>query len=208
MVKGKKASPKKVMVVVAVLTLTMFIAVGCGGAPRPASENPDNSSKKGDSIAVEWSMQSDCATCHTQQKESQEKSGTQANVHANTAKASCTSCHTDEASLKKAHEGKASAEKKPTKLMKSNVSREACQASGCHDLADADFAALTASVNTFVDATGKQANPHQVVTQVGHEEMMCSNCHTEHEDKPVADMKYCVTCHHSGNFDRCVTCHG
>ncbi|MEG1245754.1 MAG: hypothetical protein RRZ85_02325 [Gordonibacter sp.] len=208
MVKKKTGLPKKAIVAVCLSAVLVLMVAGCGAAPKSGADNPDKGQKQEDSVAVAWSMDSDCGMCHAQQKESQAKTGTQACIHATSAKATCGSCHNDAAALGKVHEGKTATDKMPSKLTKSTVSRASCQAAGCHTAEGPEFEALTASVETFVDGAGKMVNPHQVIAQVGHEEMVCASCHNEHDGKPVADMAYCATCHHSGTFAPCVSCHG
>ncbi|MEG0070627.1 MAG: hypothetical protein RR671_02420 [Raoultibacter sp.] len=207
MVEEKLISVKKTIVIAVALAAVAALIVGCGGQPKSPSESGGRSDNDKPAITVEWSPQSDCGTCHAAQKESLGKTELAAGIHATKASATCSTCHNDEAALKSAHAEKTATDTMPTKLDKTTVAVATCRGSGCHDMTNDAFLALTASVTELTDATGKVVNPHSIVGQKGHDEITCANCHVEHAKKTNTDMEYCVTCHHSGKFGTCTECH-
>lgn len=65
------------------------------------------------------------------------------------------------------------------------------QCFGCHG----DYPSLARATARL------KINPH--ASHLGEEE--CYQCHKMHRQSP--GMKFCYTCHHTGNFERCSKCH-
>lgn len=189
------------------LCVTLGVA-GCAPQQAQTSALPDTSagvvqeeSETGAQIDMAgWSMDLDCATCHSEERESAEASDCLASIHASS---DCSSCHSNEDSLVATHQAAKSADASKVKRLKEPVSEEACFV--CHGSWD-ELAEKTSSSEALKDKAGRVVNPHNVPMPEGHTfELTCTTCHTVHEagDEPGA---YCKTCHHEDLFE-CGTCH-
>ena len=148
--------------------------------------------------AAHWSMQSDCALCHTRNAESAKDGSRLAASHAETA---CTTCHRDEATLSVAH---ANLTMPPTQTwLNAPINNDICFL--CHESWES-LGRLTMSSRALVDMNGKVMNPHLIPgTQSHNQTPSCVVCHTMHLDtKQPGD--YCFSCHHKRVFE-CNTCH-
>ena len=114
------------------LTLALGMVVGC--APQAAEpKSGEDTPAKEDPMAtqvVDWSMESDCVTCHTTEAASMtDAKCPQASAHADLT---CVQCHTDEAVLSKTHEGVTLADKPASKATVVTVDAATCQDPACH----------------------------------------------------------------------------
>lgn len=201
-----KATARKAFIAAVVLGVVIS-CVGC--SPKGAIEDQDSRQMQSDRTTQSaWSMSGDCAVCHTSEKESMTSEGTGACIHAAQTKVTCVSCHTDEAVLTEVHEKAGATDAMPKKLSETTVSTKACQNSECHTLPQEEFAALTVGVAPPADENGKTVNPHEVIgLTLSHEDITCSDCHSEHAAKKDVDAKeLCLSCHHANVFE-CNTCH-
>lgn len=156
----------------------------------------------GDGTAVEWSLDADCATCHTDQQASMENTAQPASNH---AAVGCATCHNDEAAMAKSHDGKTADSKMPKKLKRSKIDETAC--ASCHSAED--LKAATADLTVLTDGNGTTVNPHDIPANSGHEgQIDCSSCHTMHGEADVqaAAQEKCASCHHKDVYE-CGTCH-
>ena len=154
-------------------------------------------------VAVDWSPESDCVTCHENEGASLSDTACELSAHPDLR---CVDCHADEASLSQAHEGATADGKKPTKLKATEVDQAACLE--CHYGSVEALAEATAGTVTVVDSQGTEANPHEVLLQEQHAEIACADCHNMHSDKDVTEVAHneCLSCHHTDVF-QCYTCH-
>lgn len=203
-------------VLVAVLALAALTAGLMGCAPQPKAA--DTGSGAGatteeaaddDPMAgqpVNWTMESDCATCHTSEAESAVDTACPQGVAHEAEGITCVQCHTDEATLSTEHADVKFGDKPATKATVDTVDPATCIS--CHgDLAE--VAALTAESTALTDDKGTTVNPHERPAGAKHEEFpaTCTDCHNNHsKDLPKDAMKYCAQCHHRGVFE-CGTCH-
>lgn len=176
-----------------------------GCSPEAPSGEGKGSSDKAAVVTIDWSMQSDCSACHSDQGASQTNSACLASVHAE-SKTACTTCHGDEGALSAVHENATASEKMPRKLKKTEVGDEVCES--CHG-SYSDLAAATPDV-VLTDVEGTAVNPHAAKgLNTDHEDgFSCGSCHVEHEESNVleaADIT-CSNCHHRGVY-KCGTCH-
>lgn len=190
----------KVTLLLATVATTILLA-----ACAPMDSSADSTAKKDSTepaIAVDWTLDSECATCHTVEQETYEDSTCLAYKHQN---ATCISCHANETSLTSAHEGATSADKMPQKLKKSNVSEESCLS--CHYGTKEELATATPDI-LITDEKGNMRNPHDSGAVAEHQNITCSSCHAMHknEDSMTQAKKTCQSCHHTGVFE-CYTCH-
>jgi hypothetical protein len=195
---------KGLLVLPLLLCLGVSMLVACAPKQATPAEGPDVSAE--DSAAqIElpaWTSESDCASCHVNQFASQSSPDCLTSKHAVLA---CVTCHADDSALAKAHENYATA-KQPTKLKKTEVTRNSCLSSGCHD--QESLKAVTADVTVLRDDEGLVANPHDLSANDKHEGIVCADCHTMHEPyelEPEA-RQACINCHHE-NVYQCGTCH-
>lgn len=157
---------------------------------------------------VEWSMEVDCATCHTTEGESSADANCLASQHASQ---NCITCHVDQEAMTEVHAAQGTSDKMPKKLKKTAVDNEVCL--GCHGGTLENFVSETSDVPPVVDENGTETNPHQAVAaehhfKDGEMQVACSGCHSMHKAESAEDMSYraCITCHHAGVFE-CYTCH-
>lgn len=186
----------------------IIIAAGCspqGGEPK-ATEGPNPAEQTAAAEpASDWSLATDCATCHSAEAATTTEASLGAGVHATTAGTNCVTCHNDEAALATVHQGADGTGAMPKKLRKTTVEAQTCQAAGCHDLSAEELGALTADITDLTDSKGTTVNPHEVMgLTAGHSDIACSDCHGMHRETVAADT--CVGCHHAGVYE-CNTCH-
>ena len=186
----------------------IIIAAGCspqGGEPK-ATEGPDPAEQTAAAEpASDWSLATDCATCHSAEAATTTEASLGAGVHATTAGTDCATCHNDEAALATVHQGADGRGAMPKKLRKTPVDAQTCLAAGCHDLSAEELGALTADITDLTDSKGTTVNPHEVMgLTAGHSDIACSDCHGMHRETVAADT--CVGCHHAGVYE-CNTCH-
>ena len=180
-------------------------SIGSGTAAAPAEQEAGGD----DAMAgqpVNWTMESDCVTCHTAEAASATDSACPQGVAHEAEGVTCVTCHTDEAVLAEVHDGIAMGGKPATKATVVTVDEATCIA--CHgDLSE--VAALTADSTALTDDKGTVVNPHERPAGEKHEAnpATCTDCHNNHsKDLPKDAMKYCAQCHHRGTFE-CGSCH-
>lgn len=153
-----------------------------------------------------WSLDQDCAVCHTVEGDSLENDKTAACIHVKETEATCGTCHTDEAALADVHDKAKATAKAPKKLKKTVIEAETCLSSDCHDLTTDELAELTAAITDCTDSKGTTVNPHEVMGLTpGHDNITCGNCHKMHAEE-IDAATTCVSCHHAGVYE-CNTCH-
>lgn len=188
-----------VVVGMSVLVLALY---GCQPATS-SSDGAKSGQKTQESITLtDWSPSSDCATCHSNEVDSESDTACTASKHASL---SCSDCHADTEKLAKLHNGVSSDDRQPTRLKQTEVSSDVCL--GCHDRSE--LAQKTASVTALTDSNGKTVNPHDLPATETHEAITCTNCHTMHSEQTDLDgdaKAYCTSCHHADVFE-CYTCH-
>lgn len=123
-----------------------------------------------------------------------------------TMESDCVTCHTDEAVLAEVHDGIAMGDKPATKATVVTVDEATCIACH-GDLSEvavltADSTALTDDKGTVVNPHERPAGEKHEANPA-----TCTDCHNNHsKDLPKDAMKYCAQCHHRGTFE-CGTCH-
>lgn len=197
-------SGKRTAVLIAVVAMLFAIGLsaGCGKAQGQA----DNDLSSPEATSAPWSPSSDCTKCHAVEAKSVKDSSALVSQHA-TQGLTCSTCHSDEATLKSLHDKASTGSSAPAKLSATAVESAIC--TKCHDpqqlIADAaPNAALT-------DDTGKVVNPHELPVNQSHTDagIVCTSCHQMHvsnSDSAATAMDLCVGCHHKKVFE-CGTCH-
>lgn len=203
--RNRKPSWRRGLAILAVAGL-VALAAGCaptGTATAPEAEVPgaaENAAAEG--AGAPWSPSADCGPCHERAVASREDTDCLAALHRDIP---CATCHSDE-TLADVHEG-ATAEggAKATRLKKTAIDATAC--TGCHG-EGADLAALTAETEACTDKNGLVVNPHDLSTNVEHEDIDCASCHIMHDDRTAAEQaeSLCTSCHHENVYE-CFTCH-
>ncbi|MEG2477670.1 cytochrome c3 family protein [Gordonibacter sp.] len=196
------------IVLTMVLAAVLSLAVGC--SPKASTEAPakseQNSASSMDGQPVNWTMQSDCATCHTSEAASpQDAACVQAVAH-EAEGVTCAQCHTDESTLSTSHTSVKFGDKPATKPTVVTVDEQTCVS--CHGSMQ-DMAAKTVDSKALTDDNGVTVNPHERPAGQAHEDnpATCTDCHNNHSKAVEKDaMKYCAQCHHRGTF-QCGTCH-
>lgn len=179
----------------------LAVCAACAPQTAPSGEGKAGADA-GDAVSVEWSMESDCVMCHTDQQASMENTAQAASNH---AAVTCVTCHNDESAMEKSHDGKTADSKMPKKLKRSKIDAAAC--ASCHSAED--LKAATADVAVLTDQNGTTVNPHDVPANSGHEgQVDCASCHTMHGEADVqaAAQEKCSSCHHKDVYE-CGTCH-
>ena len=185
----------------AVAALTIGLASCAPSGSSTTSKGDDDGTA---AIAVAWSADGDCGTCHDTESHSFEDSTTSASFHASQ---SCADCHDDVDTLATVHEGVTTDDLVPKRLKKTTVASETCL--GCHD--QAELVQATADSTVLTDSEGTVVNPHQLPETASgvHGEIVCADCHELHGDASELDTdakNYCLSCHHADVF-QCNTCH-
>ena len=184
----------------------LALAAGCaptGTAAAPEAEAPgtaENGATEG--AGAPWSPSADCSPCHERAVASQEDTDCVAALHRNVP---CATCHSDEALTEVHEDATAEGAAKATRLKKTAINATAC--TGCHG-EGADLAALTAETEACTDKNGLVVNPHDLPTNVEHEDIDCASCHIMHDDRTAAEQaeSLCTSCHHENVYE-CFTCH-
>lgn len=155
----------------------------------------------GDRVAVAWSADAECTTCHNSFSAT---TGTAAFAHESNG-FDCYTCHSKQEMLE-VHEKNGNSGRTPTGLRFSSVTNEACMNSVCHPNSE-DFVAATENV-VLTDEKGTSENPHAVLSRGEHKDILCADCHTMHEVSNPAEVSEatCFGCHHEKVFE-CGTCH-
>lgn len=205
----------KALAILAIAVMTLALAVvlgsvvGCSPQQSGSDAPKEEQGQKEDPMAtqaVDWTMDTDCSTCHTAEAGTMADSKIpQASGHADMK---CVQCHTEEATLKTAHEGVTYADKPASKPTVVTVDAETCQTSDCHGTME-EMAVLTADSQEFKDEKGLVQNPHDYLSNEQHDLMnpTCTDCHNIHSDNLQKDaIMWCAQCHHKGVF-QCGTCH-
>ena len=154
-------------------------------------------------IAVEWSIESECQTCHVVEQKSAADASCLAAQHQSE---SCISCHADSASLEIAHDGASADGKMPKKLSKDNkITAETCLS--CHESWDS-LAEKTTDVLILTDEEGTTVNPHTLPDGHVGEKITCIDCHVVHKPEAIGEtaIEACTSCHHENVYE-CNTCH-
>ena len=197
--------------VLAVAALTGSL-MGCAPSqPAPAADGAATEQEAAGDEAmagqpVNWTMESDCGTCHTSEAESATDTACPQGVAHEAAGVTCVTCHTDEAVLSEEHAEVTFDDKPATKATVITVDEATCIA--CHGELS-ELATKTADSAALTDDKGTTVNPHERPAGAKHEEnpATCTDCHNNHsKDLPKDAMKYCAQCHHRGIF-QCGTCH-
>ena len=196
------------------LTAAMWSLAGC--APQESAPAPAQSEQKGDNGSsgasamdgqpVNWTMDTDCAMCHTSEAESETDPSCPQGIAHKAENVTCVQCHTEEQVLSTEHADVKFGDKVSTKATVATVDPATCES--CHGTME-DLAVLTADSTALTDDKGTTVNPHVRPDGEKHAEnpATCTDCHNNHsKDLPKDAMKYCAQCHHRGTFE-CGTCH-
>lgn len=181
----------------------LLLCAACAPQGAPTGGDGAAANASGDeAAAVAWSLDADCAVCHTDQQDSLADTSQAASNH---AAVTCITCHNDEAAMEKSHDGKTADSKMPKKLKRSKIDETAC--ASCHSAED--LKAATADLTVLTDGNGTTVNPHDIPANSGHEgQVDCASCHTMHGEADVqaAAQEKCASCHHKDVYE-CGTCH-
>ncbi len=205
----KELAMNKICEKASVFAAAVAVVAACAvSGCAPNASNPASDTALGDGagtagVSIDWSVESDCGTCHAKEDLSMAEASGSVGAHGALA---CTDCHEDESILAEAH-ADATADKaaQVRGLRQTQVSEEACLA--CHESWEA-LSQQTSASDALTDAAGKVVNPHQLPANSEHEGVTCSSCHDMHSGKDAEQSasEYCTTCHHSGVYE-CYTCH-
>jgi hypothetical protein len=156
----------------------------------------------------EWSMSSDCTSCHATEVTSGESADDLYGFHqVNNGTMACSDCHDQETELKTVHKDKTAESNAATRLKKTEIPSSQCTSS-CHDASV--LPVLSASSTVLTDSNGTTVNPHELPVSDSHTNIItCSDCHKMH--KPISEIPEnaqatCASCHHAGVYE-CGTCH-
>lgn len=205
---------------IAITLIGLVLSGGCASSgPEPsepsktvvetAGERTDEGQTDDESVAVdtssavEWSIQSDCSSCHADEAASMQIAECQ--VNGGHADFDCTLCHSDEASMSAAHLN-ASADAVKSNTGGTNgacVPNEVCLS--CHE---DDYTQVAQGDVVLTDRKGNTANPHALPSNRYHDALSCGDCHSMHSSKSIEEtaLANCTGCHHENVF-RCGTCH-
>ena len=180
------------------------------GASSPSSSKTGISSKKDDaskadaSVGDTFTMDADCAACHSKAAEKMADKGYTGELHQNL---DCVFCHDNEKELTEAHANKYSAKQasRVVALNKTTVDEAVCL--NCHGDHEA-LAESTADATVLTDSKGTTVNPHDIPNIDKHANITCGSCHKMHDDKTSdeAATNTCLNCHHDNVYE-CYTCH-
>lgn len=191
-----------------VLAVTGLIALTAGCTPASTATVPEaQTSQATEGAATEgagaaWSPSADCGPCHERAEASQGDDRCLAAPHGDVP---CATCHSDEALADVHEDATAEGGAKATRLKKTVIDTAACI--GCHGEA-VELAALTAETTACTDKNGLVVNPHDLPTNVEHEDIDCDSCHIMHDERTAAEQaeSLCTSCHHENVYE-CFTCH-
>lgn len=182
---------------------SMACLQGC--TPQEASSQKTTAKAEATNASItltEWTTETDCSTCHADEASSRQDAACTASKHTNLQ---CADCHTDTATLAKQHEGASSDDRMPSRLKQTTVEASVCLS--CHD--QEEIAAESSLCTALTDAQDTTVNPHELPETDTHGQIVCTDCHSMHEEQ--ADLQgdakaYCMSCHHADVFE-CYTCH-
>ena len=196
-----------VVAAVTALALTLGAVVGC--APTTAAPLSEEEIAAADPMfqqILTWTADSECEICHKVEDASlQNADCPQASGHADLE---CVQCHTEESTLKTAHDGVAYNDVPADEATVVTVDPATCQDPACHGTLE-EMAVKTADLDTFKDEKGKVQDPHEYESNEQHDahQPVCTDCHKIHSEELQKDaMMWCAQCHHKGVF-QCGTCH-
>lgn len=195
---------KSVICVFTVVLLCSALAFSACAPKAVSPESGEGSSDESAGVAIVWSVDSDCVTCHAEEGASLNIETCGVYIHAQDG-STCIACHNDEAVLAQSHDGVTTESKLPSRLKKSEVSNDTCLSCHVRD----EIAAATADYEGLTDYQGRVGNPHDLPSTDGHNALECVDCHDMHvEGADIAQSAYdtCLSCHHSGEWE-CGTCH-
>lgn len=207
---SRKTTKLVVLGVVCALMFTLAFTIGCSPSESPSEPSSgvtEQDSNGANTQPVNWTMATDCTTCHTVEAESlTDTKFPQAHLHQ--GEADCVDCHTDEAVLAPLHADLtfADAANVASKATVVSVPEQTCI--DCHGTLE-EMAILTVDNTVLTDDQGTTVNPHERPAGQTHEAnpATCTDCHKIHSSTTDRDaMKYCASCHHRGIFT-CGTCH-
>lgn len=214
MTKTITSNSRKGVALLAIIGAVCALALALGGIMgcSPKQADPSASEQKTDPLMtqpVEWSMESDCETCHSQEAATMtDEKCPQASEHADLQ---CIQCHTTEDSLAESHNGLKYGDMEKTtdlKASKVTVDEKNCQTPECHGTME-EMAAQTEGKAYLTDSNGNQVNPHSYESNEQHDanQPTCVDCHKVHSEDIQKDAtKWCAQCHHRGVFT-CGNCH-
>lgn len=168
-----------------------------------ATETQAEDSSAGD-VGESFSMDVDCALCHTDATEQMQEEGYTGALHSGL---SCINCHDNEEELTEAHAENYSAKQasRVVALVSTTVDEEICYT--CHGDAES-LAEATADSTVLTDSNGTTINPHDLPDIDNHVNITCGSCHKMHDDKTTEEgaTNACLSCHHDNVYE-CGTCH-
>lgn len=196
---------------VATLLLALVLGTAVGCAPK-VTESQDASEQETDPLLaqpVEWSLESDCAICHSQEDATMRDEGCpQASLHADLE---CVQCHTVDDVLTAKHTDLTYGDVTTTTDLKATeitVDAKTCEDPECHG--DMEFMAKQMEGKVWLtDSNGNAVNPHDYDSNEQHDANVptCIDCHKVHSSDIQEDAtKWCAQCHHRGVFT-CGNCH-
>lgn len=197
-----------------VLAVALFAALLLMASCAPHSVASDNLTEDEEGaevpvVELDWSPESDCAVCHAMESSSFQDSACLASMHQD---AICVECHADTTGLESQHKDVVSGDEVPKHLSETAVLQETCLSSECHDSPHADLEKLaerTEGSQALIDSEGTVVNPHDLPDAGTHDTIVCTDCHSVHENgTDVAERAKttCLNCHHDDVFE-CYTCH-
>lgn len=206
---SKKTIVLGTLAVTAALTLCSF---GCTPTPTKAdsgdADAQPNESAETEQATIEgdftFSVDSDCAICHTNEGDSLEDSAMPASNH---AAIGCTTCHSDTDALATAHADVQYGDKTAKRLKVTQIDDTTCFNSTCHGSME-ELAQKTEACAILTDKNGTVVNPHAMPENEDHDTIDCGSCHSMHSDASIEDtaQKACKGCHHMDVYE-CNTCH-
>ena len=189
--------------VVAIVFVCCLIIIACN--PSDKNPAPKTAETAATSSAV-WSMDSDCASCHTKEAATLTNDSCLLYAHSDLE---CTSCHIDDDKLALSHKDMSADTSRLRRLKRTTVGEETCV--DCHGTWE-ELSELTKESTLVKDTEGTVVNPHTVTTVINksfqHDRITCTSCHQMHTETTLETNanSTCATCHHQ-NVYTCGTCH-
>ena len=190
-------------------------ALGAAAVPASGKTQPLWAQAPGnEAVDHDWSVDSDCASCHGVQGASLENDKCQIAKGGIHSTLDCVVCHDDVEGLEKAHENmiqkKVDKLDKLNRLKRTEVSQEVC--ASCHTLNDdgvlVDAKGKPVPGGTLTDSEGNTVDAHDLPKVEHHEGIACGNCHSMHSQETAVETaeEFCLSCHHANVYE-CQTCH-